>query len=91
MGLMIFDSKIKSYIYESNTLPVEILVAQTRQFVKNKTGQDYDVKSTEWTQPYGLLITGTVGSDVVKFYCSERNGSMRCDHAQTNNTVFLNR
>ena len=90
MSLLVFDKQLKSYVYERDTVPVEVLVAQTEQLVKDKTGQDYKVTATEWTQPRGLLITGTVGENVVKFYCRERKGVMSCKHAQTNNTVFLN-
>lgn len=85
---LVFEKGITNYLHETEST---VLVAQTKQFVKDKTGQNYNIQSTEWTRPRGLLITGTVGSDVVKFYCSERKGLMYCDHAQTNNTVFLNR
>lgn len=85
---LVFEKDITNFLHEKES---DTLVAQTKQFVKDKTGQDYNVQTTEWTRPRGLLITGTIGSDVVKFYCSEQKGAMYCDHAQTNNTVFLNR
>lgn len=89
MAGLVFGDSFNALFYERETVPVRSLVAQTEQFVKDKTGQDYKVISTEWTQPYGLLITGTVGQDVVKFYCSVKEGYMKCNHAQTNGKVFL--